>query len=48
VTTPVLWHTLDEVPADWGPCIVTIGVFDGVHRGHARLIARAVEVARAL
>jgi riboflavin kinase/FMN adenylyltransferase len=43
-----LWHSLDDVPADWGPCVVTIGVFDGIHRGHARLIARTVEVARAL
>jgi len=28
--------------------VVTIGVFDGIHRGHAGLIARTVEVARAL
>ena len=43
-----LWHSLDDVPVDWGPCVVTIGVFDGVHRGHARLIARTVDVARGL
>lgn len=42
----MLWHSLDDVPADWRPCVVTIGVFDGVHRGHARLIGRTVEVAR--
>src|SRR5262249_38069027 len=29
------------------PAVLTIGNFDGVHRGHAALVARAREVARA-
>jgi len=40
------WRGLDEVPGDWGPSVVTIGFFDGVHHGHRRVVRRAVELAR--
>jgi riboflavin kinase/FMN adenylyltransferase len=37
------WHGLDEVPADLGPSVVTIGVVDGLRRGHRRLVDHARE-----
>jgi riboflavin kinase/FMN adenylyltransferase len=40
------WHGLETVPTDWGRCVVTIGVFDGVHRGHADIIGKAVALAK--
>jgi riboflavin kinase/FMN adenylyltransferase len=35
------------VPAGWGPLAVSLGNFDGVHLGHARLVAETVREARA-
>jgi riboflavin kinase/FMN adenylyltransferase len=42
------WQGLDAVPAEWGASVVTIGEFDGVHRGHQRIVARAAELGREL
>jgi riboflavin kinase / FMN adenylyltransferase len=43
-----VWRSAAEVPADLGRTVVTIGNFDGVHRGHQRVVRRAREVADGL
>ena len=40
------WRALDEVPVGFGPSVVTIGVYDGVHRGHQVGVGRTVALAR--
>jgi len=39
---------LEDVPGDWGRSVVTIGSYDGVHRGHQLIMGRAVQRAREL
>src|SRR5665213_4007196 len=43
-----VFHSIDEIPANYGPSVDTIGNFDGVHRGHRAVIAEVIARARAL
>ncbi|MBI3665215.1 MAG: bifunctional riboflavin kinase/FAD synthetase [Acidobacteria bacterium] len=38
---------LEEIPAGFGPSALTVGNFDGVHLGHARIFHEVMEIARA-
>ncbi|HUO24693.1 MAG TPA: bifunctional riboflavin kinase/FAD synthetase [Candidatus Aquilonibacter sp.] len=41
-----VFHKLEEVPGDFGPSLVSVGNFDGVHRAHAHVLGLIVERAR--
>jgi riboflavin kinase/FMN adenylyltransferase len=42
------WRGLEATPGDLGRTVITVGMYDGVHRGHQELIRTAVERARAM
>ena len=42
------WRGLEATPGDLGRTVVTVGMYDGVHRGHQTLIGAAVARARAM
>jgi len=41
-----IFHHLEEVPADFGATIVSVGNFDGVHRAHQVVLAQVVKRAK--
>jgi riboflavin kinase/FMN adenylyltransferase len=41
-----VFHTLDDIPSDFGPALVSVGNFDGVHRAHAAVLREIVSRAR--
>jgi len=41
-----IFRNLSEVPADFGPCVLTIGNFDGLHAGHRQIMRRVADIAR--
>jgi len=41
-----VFHKLEDVPAGFGPSLVSVGNFDGVHRAHAHVLGEIVRRAR--
>jgi riboflavin kinase / FMN adenylyltransferase len=41
-----VFRSLSEIPAGYGPSVVTVGNFDGVHLGHREILAAVIAEAR--
>src|SRR5271166_4999979 len=41
-----VFHKLEDVPAGFGPSLVSVGNFDGVHRAHSHVLGEIVQRAR--
>ena len=41
-----IFRQLDEIPAGFGPSLVSVGNFDGVHLAHLRVVDEIVARAR--
>ena len=42
----LVFHKLEDVPSDFGPSLVSVGNFDGLHRAHAHVLGEIVRRAR--
>src|ERR1035438_5214335 len=43
-----VFRSLEEVPAELGPTVVSVGNFDGVHRAHQEVVQRMADRAHSL
>ncbi len=43
-----IWKNKQDIPENRGKTVVTIGIFDGVHKGHRAVLAKTVEIAKEL
>src|ERR1700733_5147783 len=41
-----VFHKLEDIPSDFGPSVLSVGNFDGVHRAHRHVIREIIEHAR--
>jgi riboflavin kinase/FMN adenylyltransferase len=41
-----VYRSLESVPPDFGPSVLTIGNFDGVHFGHRQILRRVAQLAK--
>jgi riboflavin kinase/FMN adenylyltransferase len=47
-SNPLLFRSVAEIPAGFGPSVASIGNFDGVHLGHQEILSEVVAEAREL
>jgi riboflavin kinase/FMN adenylyltransferase len=41
-----IFHRLEEIPPDFGPSLVSVGNFDGIHRAHQRVLGELIARSR--